>query len=178
MVRVVPEGVGLPPIWLLGSSGASASLAGRLGLGYSFASHFSHTSPLPAVEAYRREFRPSEAFPEPRVILAAAVVCAETDERADYLASTMDLVWVRLRRGELGPIPSPEEARSYPYTAAERALVDSYRALAVIGTPDRVLSRLRALASEAGADEVMVSSNIYDPVERLRSYALLRGGEL
>ena len=60
----------------------------------------------------------------------------------------------------------------------ERALVDSNRALAVIGTPDQVLSRLRVLANEVGADEVMVSSNIYDPVERLRSYALLRGGEL
>src|SRR5690606_40462994 len=82
-VRVVPADVEHPPIWLLGSSGASAELAGSLGLGYGFASHFSQTSPVPAVRVYRSRFRPSERFPEPHFILAGAVARAGTDEEAD-----------------------------------------------------------------------------------------------
>jgi luciferase family oxidoreductase group 1 len=172
-IRVVPADVRLPPIWLLGSSGASAQLAGRLGMGYSFASHFSHTSPVPAARAYRESFRPSEQFPTPHLILAVAVICAEAQEHADYLATSMDLVWVRLRRGEFAPIPSPEEALGYPYTPLERSVAESYRSLAYIGTPETLRSRLEALADEAGADELMVTATIYDPEERLRSFELL-----
>src|SRR5690606_8166437 len=88
-VRVVPDDVPLPPIWILGSSGAGAAFAGRLGLGYGFASHFSPTSPLPALRAYRDAFQPSEWFEAPHVIVALSVACAETDERADYLTTSM-----------------------------------------------------------------------------------------
>ena len=90
-VRVIPDDVELPPIWLLASSGATARLAGSMGLGYSFARHFSPTPPGPAILAYRESFRPSAQFPEPHVILGVSVVCAETDEKADYLAWTLDL---------------------------------------------------------------------------------------
>ncbi|HLV66920.1 MAG TPA: LLM class flavin-dependent oxidoreductase [Polyangiaceae bacterium] len=172
-VRVVPADVELPPIWLLGSSGASAELAGSLGLGYGFASHFSQTSPVPAVRVYRSRFRPSPRFPRPHFILALAVVCAETDEEADYLARSMDLGWVRLRRGELGPLPSPEEATDYPYTPHDRLLVDAYRNIAVVGGPTRVRARIGALAAETAADEVMVLTMIHDRSARLRSYELV-----
>src|SRR5690606_9968125 len=109
-VRVVPDDVVLPPIWSLGSSGASARLAGALGLGYGFASHFSLTSPVPAIKAYRESFRPSRWFQESHVILGVSVICAPTDEEAEYLAKSHDLTRVRLHRGELGPLPTPEEA--------------------------------------------------------------------
>jgi luciferase family oxidoreductase group 1 len=142
-------------------------------MGYSFASHFSHTSPLPAARAYRQAFRPSERFPAPHMILAVAVICAETEARAEYLASSMDLVWVRLRRGEFAPVPSPDEALAYPYTPLERTVVESYRALAIVGTPGAVRERIEAMVREAGADEVMVTSTIHDPDERLRSFELL-----
>jgi luciferase family oxidoreductase group 1 len=174
-IRVVPMDVSLPPIWLLGSSGASAQMAGQLGMGYSFASHFSPTSPLPAARAYRDAFRPSTRFPAPHMILAVAVICAETEEHADHLASSMDLVWVRLRRGEFAPIPSPEEAQAYPYTQLERSVAESYRSLAYIGTPDRLRERLEALVLETGADELMVTATVYDRDERLRSFELLAG---
>lgn len=172
-VRVVPTGVPLPPIWLLGSSGASARMAGTLGLGYGFASHFSPTPAGPALEAYREAFRPSADFPEPHVVLGVAVVCAESEERADLLASSMDLSWVRLQRGELAPLPTPEEARAYQYSAAERALVRSRRALQVVGAPAQVADRLVELATETGADELMVTTMVHDPHARLRSYELL-----
>jgi luciferase family oxidoreductase group 1 len=172
-VRVVPADVALPPIWLLGSSGASASLAGSLGMGYGFASHFSPAPAAPAMRAYRESFRPSERFPEPHAILAVSVVCAEMEEAARRLASSMELAWVRLRRGELRPLPPPEEALSYPYTPADLAVVEGYRRLVYVGTPDTVAARLRAAAAEVEADEVMVTTTVHGHDERLRSYELL-----
>lgn len=172
-VRVVPGDVRLPPVWLLGSSGASARLAGELGLGYGFASHFSPTPPLPAFEAYRRHFRPSEWFDRPHAILAVSVVCAETDEEAEYWAKPMDLVWVRLQRGEFLPLPTPEEAAAYPYTEAERAIVRAHRQLVHVGTPERARGEIEARLAETAADEVMVSVMIPDPEARLKAYTLL-----
>jgi luciferase family oxidoreductase group 1 len=172
-VRVVPGDVELPPIWLLGSSGASARLAGTLGVGYSFARHFSPTPPAPAFQAYREAFEPTAQFPTPHAILGAAVICAETDERADYLASSTDLVWVRLQRGEFHSIPSPEEALAYPYTPRERAVAEGYRKLLFVGSPDTVRAQIEEVVAETGADEVMVTSNIHGHADRLRSYELL-----
>lgn len=172
-VRVVPADVSLPPVWLLGSSGASARLAGSLGMGYSFARHFSHADSAPALRAYREAFVPSEAFPRPHVVLGAAAICAPTDEEADFLASSSDLVWVRLQRGELGAIPTPEEARDYPYSPHERAVARNYRSLLFVGAPATVRARIEALAAETGADEVMITTTVHGHAERLRSYALL-----
>ena len=172
-VRVIPSGVELPPIWLLGSSGASAQFAGSQGFGYAFASHFSAAPAAPAAKAYREAFVPSPQFPRPHMILAVSAVCAETEEQADYHAATGDLVWVRLQRGEFGPLPHPDEARAYPYTAQERAVVQSYRALQYIGTPSVLRERLERAAADAGASEVMISSMIHDSGARRRSYELL-----
>lgn len=172
-VRVVPSDVELPPVWLLGSSGASARMAGQMGLGYSFARHFSHAPPAPAAEAYRAAFQPSDRFPRPHFILGVAAVVAETDERADFLASSADLTWVRLQRGELRAIPTPEEARAYPYTPQERATARGYRSLLFVGSPATVREQIEAVAAESGADEVMVTTTIHSHAERMRSYELL-----
>lgn len=172
-IRVIPDDVALPPVWLLGSSGASATLAGALGVGYSFAHHFSPTPPAPAIRSYRESFRPSPQFPEPHAILGVSVVCAETDEHAEYLAGTLDLNWVRLRRGRPSPLPPPEEAAAYAYTPQDVASLREYRSLRIVGSPATVRARLEALAHETGADEMMVSTMTYSPEERLRSYELL-----
>lgn len=172
-LRVIPGDVSLPPIWLLGSSGASAAFAGASGLGYAFASHFSPTPAAPAFETYRAHFTPSAQFPEPHAILAVAVVCAETDEQADYLAATMDLMWARLQSGKLGPLPSPEEALAYDYSPAEREAVRRYRALLFVGSPETVRDRLLDAVAATQADEVMVTSMIHSHEARLRSYELL-----
>ncbi|HEU4452720.1 MAG TPA: LLM class flavin-dependent oxidoreductase [Longimicrobium sp.] len=172
-VRVIPSDVELPPIWLLGSSGASARLAGSMGTGYSFARHFSPTPPAPAFQAYRDSFLPSPRFPKPHAILGAAVICAETDERAEYLASSSDLVWVRLQRGEFDSIPSPEEALAYPFTPREREIAAGYRSLMFVGGPETVRRQIEQVAAESGADEVMITSNIHSHAERMRSYELL-----
>jgi luciferase family oxidoreductase group 1 len=172
-VRVIPDDVQLPPIWLLGSSGATARLAGSLGMGYSFASHFSPTPPAPAIRAYRESFEPSAQFPKPHAILAVAVICAETEERARYLAWTLDLSWVRLRTGRLGPLPTPEEAMAYPYTPQERAALREYRDLVIVGDPATVRARIEAQLAEIEVEEVMISTMIHSHEERLRSYELV-----
>jgi len=172
-VTAVPTDTPLPPIWLLGSSGASARFAGESGLGYAFASHFSPAPAAPALEAYRAAFAPSPEFPAPHAILAVAAVCAPTEEEAAYHATAMDLTWVRLQRGEYAPFPSPEEARDYPYTEIERASIQSRRELVIVGTPAQVRARIDAMAAEAGADEVMVTTLVHDHAARLRSYELL-----
>ena len=172
-VRVVPEDVSLPPVWVLASSGATAAFAGSLGLGYGFARHFSPAPPGPAIRAYRENFTPSRHFRQPHVILGVAVVCAPTDEEADYLASSTDLAWVRRHQNQFAPLPSPEEAVRYPYTAQDRVVVDGNRLRHVVGSPARVAGLLRHLAEDAGADELMVTTMVFGRAERVRSYALL-----
>ena len=172
-VIAMPSDVGLPPIWLLGSSGYSARAAGEMGLGYAFASHFSPADPAPAMRAYRDSFEPSEDFEHPSAILAVAVICGETSEHAERLATSMELAWVRMRSGNPGSLPSPEEAMAYPYTPTERRLADTYRTMQVVGDPQTVRARLEELAEHTAADEVMVTTNVYDHAERLRSYELL-----
>jgi luciferase family oxidoreductase group 1 len=172
-VRVIPEGVALPPVFLLGSSGASARLAGQMGMGYAFASHFSPAPAAPPIQAYRDAFEPGAAFPKPHAIVAASVVCAETEDESERLATSMQLAWVRLQRGVFGPLPSPDEAAAYDYTPQDRLVVENYRRLQVVGTPDQVRARLDALVRDTAADELMVVTAVHSHVARLRSYELL-----
>ena len=172
-VVAMPSDIRLPPIWLLGSSGYSATAAGKMGLGYAFASHFSPADPAPAMRAYRENFEPSNDFGRPSAVLAVAVICGETDEQAQRLASSMELAWVRMRSGKPMPLSSPEEAMDYPYTAAERRLADAYRTMQVIGDPSTVRTRIEELSERTLADEVMVTTNVYDHAERLGSYERL-----
>ncbi len=172
-VVAMPDDVELPPIWLLGSSGYSARAAGEMGLGYAFAAHFSPDDPTPAMRAYNENFEPSPTFERPSAILAVAVVCAASDERAQELASSMRLAWVRMRSGNPGPLPSPEEARDYPYTPAERQLADAHSSMQIMGDPPGVRAQIEELAARTAADEIMVTTNVFDHAERLRSYELL-----
>jgi luciferase family oxidoreductase group 1 len=172
-VVAMPSDIELPPIWLLGSSGYSATAAGKMGLGYAFASHFSPADPAPAMRAYRENFESSKDFVHPSAILAVAVICGETGEHAQRLASSMELAWVRMRSGKPGPLPSPEEAMGFPYTPAERRLAEAYRSMQVVGDHSTVRTRIEELAERTLADEVMVTTNVYDHAERLRSYERL-----
>jgi luciferase family oxidoreductase group 1 len=174
-VVAMPADVRLPPIWLLGSSGYSARAAGQMGLGYAFASHFSPADPAPAMRAYRESFEPSEDFERPSAILAVAVICGENDEHAERLGASMELAWVRMRSGSPGPLPNPEEAMAYPYTPAERRLADAYRSMQVVGDSRTVRARIEELAEHTAADEAMITTNVYDHAERLRSYERLAG---
>jgi len=172
-VRAMPQDVPLPPIWLLGSSGYSAQLAAMIGAGFSFAHHFAEYDAVSAMLSYRQAFTPSTARPMPYAILGCAVVCADSDEEAEYLAATIDLNFVRRRQGQYLPLESPEAAARYPYTPAERSLIARNRARLFAGSTETVRARLDPLIAATKADEIMVTSMLYEHGARRRSYELL-----
>jgi luciferase family oxidoreductase group 1 len=172
-VRAMPADVPLPPIFLLGSSGYSAELAAAIGAGFSFAHHFASHDAVAAMTSYRERFKPSAALKSPHAILAVAVVCAESDEEAERLASTVDLNFVRRSNGEYLPLASPEEAAAYPCTPMDRARIAHNRARLFVGAPATVRARLDPLIATTRADEVMVTTMIYDHGARRRSYELM-----
>jgi luciferase family oxidoreductase group 1 len=137
-IHAVPARGYLPDIWLLGSSDFSATLAGHNGLPFAFAHHFAGGNTLAAIDAYRSFFRPSSRLEAPYLALGVNVVCAETDERAEWLAGSGALAIVRLRQGRPSEYPSPEEAAAHEYTPMEREIVRSWTASHVIGSPETV----------------------------------------
>ncbi len=172
-VQAMPSDAPLPPLWLLGSSDYSAHLAGRIGAGYAFASHFSDHDAVEPMRAYRVAFEPSQALAQPYSVIAVAAVVAETDEEAERLSLTYDLNWLRRARGVLLPLPSPEEAAAHPWTDQERAYVAQRRRRLFAGSPQTVVARLKDFVRETQADEVMVTSSIFDFDARVRSYEFL-----
>ncbi|MGP3971590.1 LLM class flavin-dependent oxidoreductase [Streptomyces sp. 6N223] len=162
-----------PPVWLLGSSGFSAELAGRLGLPFAFAHHFSAANTVPALDLYRRSFRPSDALDAPYAMIGVSALAADDEREAQRQVLTGALAMVRLRTGRPGLIPSPEEAASHPFSPVETEIVDGWLANVVHGTPDAVREGLNDLAKRTGADELMITSNAHTPAARLRSYELI-----
>ena len=173
-VRAMPEGVPLPPIFLLGSSDYSAQLAGQIGAAFSFAHHFANFDAGEAMRLYRDNFRPSSAHATPYAILATHVVCADTDAEAERLATTVELNFVRRAKGEYLPLASPEDAAAYHYTPVDRTRIAQNRARLTVGAPATVRSKLAPLLEATKADELMVTTMIYDHAARKRSYELLK----
>lgn len=174
-VTAVP-GKGLAPeFWILGSSLFGAQLAAWLGLPYSFASHFAPQMMMQAIETYRANFRPSAHLDKPYVMLGYNVFAADSDEEAQYLASSWQQSFVSLRNGR--PIRLPPPVSGYTDTLAphERALLDHVMSCAAIGTPETVSHVMRAFLERTRADELIVTCNSYDHPARLRSYELLAG---
>jgi luciferase family oxidoreductase group 1 len=163
----------VPNLWLLGSSGYSAQVAGYLGWPFAFAHHFSPANTLPALALYRESFRPSAALEKPYALVAVAVVCAETDERARWLAGPSALSFLRLRQGKPGLLPTPEEAAAYLYTEVEREMVDARLRDQVIGSPESVQRGLTELLERTQADELMLTTVVHDHGDRLKSYELV-----
>ncbi len=172
-VYAMPSDSPLPPIWLLGSSGYSADLAAMIGTGYAFAHHFSDYDGVGAMLSYRDKFQPSGWRDKPYAIAAVAAIVADTDAEADGLATSWDLNWLRRRRGETLPYPSPEEAAAFVYSDSERARVLQHRDRLFFGSPDSVVRQLRAFAQETKADELMITTPVFDHQARRRSYELL-----
>ncbi|MDQ6840377.1 MAG: LLM class flavin-dependent oxidoreductase [Actinomycetota bacterium] len=172
-ITAVPGHGLMPSVWLLGSSGYSAQVAGMLGLPFAFAHHFMPQNTEAAIALYRERFRPSQVLDAPYAMVGAAVVAADTEREARHLQGSMKLSMLRLRSGRPGPLPSPEEAASFAYTPSEQAMADSSTASHIVGDPEQVRSGLDELVSRSGADEVMVTSNLYDHGDRVRSYHMV-----
>ena len=172
-ITATPGRGDLPAIWLLGSSGFSATLAGLLGLPFSFAHHFSAANTEPALALYRQNFRPSKWLNQPYAMVAVNTVCADTDERAEWLAGPAGLSFLRLRQGRPEPLTSPEQAAAYPYTEPERQFLVERRHGQAMGSPETVQRQLRELLDRTGADELMLTTLVYDLTDRVRSFELV-----
>jgi luciferase family oxidoreductase group 1 len=170
-VQAVP-GAGLDvPIWILGSSLYGARLAAVRGLPYAFASHFAPAHLFQALDVYRSEFQPSVRLDRPYVMVGVNAIAADTDSEAAFLATSLEQAVVRLRTGRPGRLPPPSaEVRWDPY---ERAILDNVLACAAIGSPATVAQWLTDFAKETGADELIITSQIYDHRARLRSYEIV-----
>jgi luciferase family oxidoreductase group 1 len=173
-VHAMPAEVALPPIFLLGSSDYSAQLAGQIGAAFAFAHHFANFDAVEAMRLYRGNFRPSPAHEEPYAILATHVVCADTDAEAERLATTVELNFVRRAKGEYLPLASPEEAAAYDYTPIDKARIAQNRSRLTVGAPATVKGRLEPLVAATQADELMVTTMLYDHQARRHSYELLK----
>lgn len=162
-----------PSVWLLGSSGFSAQLAGALGLPFSFAHHFSAANTLPALALYRESFRPSAVLDHPYASIGVAALAAEDPEAARRQVLTGALSMLRLRTGRPGLVPTPDEAAAYQFSAIERDFVDSWLGNVIYGDPAAVRTGLDELVERTGADELVITANAHTPSARLRSYELI-----
>jgi luciferase family oxidoreductase group 1 len=172
-VTAVP-GLGYrPALWLLGSSTYGAQVAGVLGLPYSFAHHFAAAGTDAAVAAYRATFRPSADLDRPYLMLGVAVLCADTDEHARFLAGSSQLAFVRLRSGRPGRFPSPEEAAAHEFAPWELEMARSWTGSHMVGSPETVRRQLMELAERTQADELMLTTMMHSHAERLHSYELV-----
>ena len=172
-LRAVPGSGTKVPIWLLGSSGFSAQLAGQMGLPFAFAAHFSPDALLPALELYRRSFRASEVLDRPYVMVGIQVVAADTDKRARYLATTPYLSFLNPIRNQPGPMLPPVESTEGMANALEDAAVRSRFSAAVIGGPESVRHQMEDLLAQTSADELMIVTGVYHHEDRLRSYEIV-----
>jgi luciferase family oxidoreductase group 1 len=172
-LAAVPHPDSPPQIWLLGSSGYSAQLAGYLGLPFSFAHHFSGRHTDAALALYRNNFQPSRWLDKPHTMIGVNAVCADTDERAEYLAKPGILSFLRLRAGSPAAMDSPEVAAQYEFNALERDFVVDRRYGQALGSPDTVRRQLRKLVERTQVDELMITNQVYDIDDRIHSYELI-----
>ncbi|WP_027954651.1 LLM class flavin-dependent oxidoreductase [Halobacillus kuroshimensis] len=172
-IHAVPgEGLNVP-IWLLGSSGFSAQLAGQLGLPFSFASHFSPNNTEGALRLYRQQFRPSDVLDEPYVMVGVNVIAADTDEEAEYLATSLQQQFLNLVRNTNMLLQPPVENMEDVWTPREKLALMQQLGSSIIGSKETVRAKLESFLQETEADEMMVISQIYDHDKRLRSYEII-----
>ncbi|WP_367322851.1 LLM class flavin-dependent oxidoreductase [Streptomyces sp. HUAS ZL42] len=162
-----------PPVWLLGSSGFSARLAGLLGLPFAFAHHFSAQNTVPALDLYRESFKPSRVLDAPYALIGVSVLATDEESEARRQVLATGLNMVRLRTGRPGLFPTPEEAEAHEFSPMEREFVSSWNANIVHGSVDEVRSGLDELQKRTGADELMLTSHAHRGELRLRSYELI-----
>jgi luciferase family oxidoreductase group 1 len=171
-VRAVP-GNGLNvPLWILGSSLFGAQLAAALGLPYAFASHFAPAQMMQAIALYRETFRPSAQLAKPYVMLGFNVFAADTTEEAEFRATSMQQAFVNLRSGRPSTLPPPQAGYYEGLGPQERALIDQVLSCSAVGSPDAVRAAIRAFIARTGADELMLTSQVFEHSARLRSYEI------
>ena len=171
-VRAIPgEGLDVP-VWILGSSLFGAQLAATLGLPYAFASHFAPQQMMEAIQVYRAGFKPSQQLDKPYVMLGFNVFAADSDEEAQLLATSLMQAFMNLRTGMPTPLQPPKAGYLEELPAAYRATLDQVLSCSAIGSPETVRRQIAAFVDRTGADELMITSQVYDHAARLRSFEI------
>ena len=171
-VLAVPGRGAKVPVWILGSSLFGAQLAAMLGLPYAFASHFAPGQMMQAVEIYRATFKPSAQLAKPCVMLGFNVFAADTDEEAEVLATSVQQAFVNLRTGRPSKLQPPQPGYKDSLPPPARAMLDEVLSCSAIGSPATVRHQLQDFVARTGADELMLTSQVFDHAARLRSYEL------
>jgi luciferase family oxidoreductase group 1 len=166
------EGLDIP-IWLLGSSGFSAQLAGQLGLPFAFASHFSPQHTLPALSLYRRSFKPSDVLSEPYAMVGVNVTAADTDEEAKRLQTSLHQQFLNLIRNNPSPLQPPIDNLEDLMSGYEKQALEQQLGSSIAGSPETVKEKLQNFLDETEADEMIINGQIYDHKARLRSYEIV-----
>jgi luciferase family oxidoreductase group 1 len=172
-LQAVPGAGQEVPLWILGSSLYGAQLAAALGLPYAFASHFAPDALDEALRIYREQFRPSEQLDRPYVAAAINVFADETEAGARRLFTSLQQQFLNLRRGTPGQLPPPVDDMDRLWSAAERAGTERALSCAAVGTPAQVRAGLEAFLERTGADELVLTGQIFDHEARLRSFRLV-----
>jgi luciferase family oxidoreductase group 1 len=163
------------PIWLLGSSLFSAQLAGMKGLPYAFASHFAPRYMHEAIRVYRNHFKPSAVLDKPYVMLGVPLIAADSDEQAEYLATSAYQRILALIRGQSLVQKPPVESMQGLWLPHEKEAVGSFFGMAVVGGPEKVRARLEVLLEQTGADELIFTCDLYDFADRLHAFDIVAG---
>jgi luciferase family oxidoreductase group 1 len=172
-VQAVPGAGSNVPLWILGSSTYGAQLAAALGLPYAFASHFAPDDLMPALETYRKNFKPSAQLDKPYAMVGANVIVADTDAEAQRIFTSAQQAFTNLLRNARGKLQPPIDDIETYWSPAEKAHASRMLACAFVGSPDSVRAGLRSFIATTGADEIIVAAAVYDHATRLRSYELL-----
>ncbi len=171
---VAIPGAGLDvPIWILGSSTYGAQLAAMLGLPFGFASHFAPAMMMDAIAIYRERFRPSAQLSAPYVMLGVNIIAADDEQEARYLFTSIQQSFVNIRSGRPSPLPPPVEGYGERLDRYARRMLDDALSCAIVGSPDAVRAGMDAFIARTGADELMVTANIFDHEKRKHSFSLV-----
>ncbi len=173
-ITAVPGAGANLDIWILGSSLFGATLAARLGLPFAFASHFAPDAMMQAIDIYRTQFQPSKQLDKSRLMLGFNVFAADSDDEAVWLSSSMQQAFVALRTGRPGRLKPPVEGYYESLPRPAQAMLDNVLSASAIGSPDTVHNRVREFAQRTGADELIVTSQMFDHERRKHSYELLQ----
>jgi luciferase family oxidoreductase group 1 len=173
-IMALPTGTTSPQLWILGSSAYGASLAAHFGLPYAFAYFFTEGAGVEeALALYRRNYRPSERYPQPCATICVWALAADTHSEARRLLMTREYWRAGFEKGLRMPLVSPEEAAAYPYSDSERSMIEKLRGIAMVGTAAEVADRLSALARKHELDEIVINTWTFEPQARRHSYELL-----
>lgn len=162
-----------PMQWILSSSGGSSKIAAEFGMGLSVARFINGQAGPGVVEIYRKNFKPSEQFPEPEAFVATVMLCAETEEKARQLRLQTDFMLLQLAKGKYGELYDYDEIKDYNFSRSDLQIIKQNDDRIISGTPDQVKEQLEALAGDFGVNEIMITTMNTSPADRLKSFEIL-----